>query len=62
MQVRQLYLDKLIWTAAGQHCLGPTYTPQPRPPACASHYLNACLSVGSLAFLTFAAIVAGLEA
>jgi beta-xylosidase len=31
MKVRQMCIDKLIWTADGPRCLGPTYTPQPAP-------------------------------
>jgi arabinan endo-1,5-alpha-L-arabinosidase len=31
MKVRQMCIDKLIWTAEGPRCLGPTYTPQPAP-------------------------------
>jgi arabinan endo-1,5-alpha-L-arabinosidase len=31
MKVRQLCLDKLVWTPAGPRCAGPTYRPQPRP-------------------------------
>ena len=28
MAARQMYLDKLIWTADGPVCNGPTWTPQ----------------------------------
>ncbi|HEY3862466.1 MAG TPA: glycoside hydrolase family 43 protein [Verrucomicrobiae bacterium] len=31
MRVRQMCIDKLIWTADGPRCLGPTFTPQPMP-------------------------------
>lgn len=31
MKVRQMCLDRLVWTPAGPRCLGPTVTPQPRP-------------------------------
>lgn len=31
MKVRQMYIDKLVWTGEGPRCAGPTYTPQPRP-------------------------------
>jgi hypothetical protein len=31
MTARELCIDPLAWTAAGPRCLGPTYTPQPRP-------------------------------
>jgi arabinan endo-1,5-alpha-L-arabinosidase len=31
MKVRQLCIDPLAWTPDGPRCLGPTYTPQPRP-------------------------------
>ena len=33
MKVRQLCIDKLVWTPAGPRCAGPTYTPQPVPAA-----------------------------
>ncbi|MDQ3804422.1 MAG: glycoside hydrolase family 43 protein [Acidobacteriota bacterium] len=32
MKVRQMCLDRLVWTPAGPRCAGPTVTPQPRPP------------------------------
>ena len=32
MKVRQMCIDKLIWTSKGPRCAGPTYRPQPRPP------------------------------
>jgi GH43 family beta-xylosidase len=28
MEARQMFLDRLIWTAAGPRCSGPTWTPQ----------------------------------
>ena len=31
MTERQLCIDKLVWTAQGPRCLGPTYSPQPLP-------------------------------
>lgn len=31
MKVRQMCIDKLVWTADGPRCVGPTYTPQPVP-------------------------------
>ncbi len=31
MKVRQMCIDRLVWTAAGPRCLGPTVTPQPAP-------------------------------
>ncbi|UOR07607.1 glycoside hydrolase family 43 protein [Hymenobacter aerilatus] len=31
MKERQLCIDKLLWTAQGPRCQGPTYTPQPTP-------------------------------
>lgn len=31
MTERRLCIDQLAWTAHGPRCLGPTYTPQPRP-------------------------------
>jgi beta-xylosidase len=31
MKVRQMCIDKLVWTPEGPRCLGPTYTPQPAP-------------------------------
>lgn len=31
MTERQLCIDKLAWTAQGPRCLGPSFTPQPRP-------------------------------
>ena len=31
MHERQMYLDRLIWTANGPRCVGPTYTAQPVP-------------------------------
>jgi arabinan endo-1,5-alpha-L-arabinosidase len=31
MTARELCIDPLAWTANGPRCLGPTYTPQPRP-------------------------------
>jgi beta-xylosidase len=31
MTERELCIDPLAWTADGPRCLGPTYTPQPRP-------------------------------
>ena len=31
MKVRQMCIDKLIWTADGPRCEGPTWTPQPAP-------------------------------
>ena len=29
MKVRQMCIDKLVWTPAGPRCIGPTYSPQP---------------------------------
>jgi beta-xylosidase len=31
MKLRQMCLDKLVWTPDGPRCLGPTFTPQPVP-------------------------------
>ncbi len=31
MKVRQMCIDKLLWTPAGPRCNGPTFNPQPRP-------------------------------
>lgn len=31
MKLRQMCVDKLVWTPEGPRCLGPTYTPQPMP-------------------------------
>lgn len=31
MKVRQMCIDRLVWTADGPRCIGPTYTPQLAP-------------------------------
>jgi arabinan endo-1,5-alpha-L-arabinosidase len=31
MKVRQMCIDRLVWTPDGPRCIGPTYTPQPAP-------------------------------
>ena len=31
MRLRQMCLDKLVWTPEGPRCVGPTYTAQPVP-------------------------------
>jgi beta-xylosidase len=31
MKVRQMCIDKLLWTPAGPRCNGPTFKPQPKP-------------------------------
>jgi beta-xylosidase len=31
MKVRQMCIDRLVWTLEGPRCIGPTFTPQPAP-------------------------------